>query len=127
MIFTDLNLLLLLPTPSYFFFVSASSRSRRIVLIRAISFRVLRSWLGSSSFSVTAWLRRSNRCLVFSSTSRRRSSAPLSRNSFSLAFMILCLLLYCRLHTADCRLPTHLRHRVPSRHPSSCRVGFCGT
>src|SRR5205823_8006638 len=74
--------------PCFFCFGFASiSRWRSTVFIRAISIRVLRSWLGSSSSSVTAWLRRSNRCLRFSSSSCFRCSVSFSR--ISLAVMIL--------------------------------------
>src|SRR5689334_17606353 len=46
-----------------------------------MSFLVLRSWLGSSSFSVTAWLRRSNRCFCFSTSSWLRCVDSFSRIS----------------------------------------------
>src|SRR5687767_8533545 len=48
-----------------------------------MSLRVLPIWLGSSSFSVTAWLRRSNRCLRFSTSSCFRCSVSFSRISLA--------------------------------------------
>src|SRR5438045_1067281 len=54
-----------------------------------MSLRVLRSWLGSSSFSVTAWERRSKRCLRFSSSSCLRCSVSFSR--ISLTFIVTVL------------------------------------
>src|SRR5215469_10562749 len=53
--------------------------------MRAMSLRVLVNWLGSSSFSVTAWLRRSNRCFCCSASSCSRWLVSFSR--ISLIFM----------------------------------------
>ena len=62
---------------------ASSSRCRRIVLSRAISLRVFLNWLGSSSFSVTAWVRRSNRCFCFS----RQLVPQVARVSFFVDFL----------------------------------------
>src|SRR4030095_12202449 len=67
----------------YLDFCASTSRCFRIVCIRAMVLRVLPIWLGSSSFSVTAWLRRSNRCLRCSSSSCLRCSVSFSRISLT--------------------------------------------
>src|SRR6266542_4868689 len=64
-----------------YFFCASVSRCLSTVIIRAMSLRVFLSWLGSSSFSVTAWARRSNRCLRASSSSCLRCWVSFSRIS----------------------------------------------